>query len=407
MLKDLLFGSGGRDRRDPKDTMDDTLSPFQRLERCSTLFTVSAWTPLPSELMALASVFTLFAKLRVQGQDHLPRDGPCFIVVNHALGHGFDVPMLVYILRTLCNLQRVRVLVSPKHFNFPLWSDLAYYLGAVPRSHQLAEQLMRDKENIIMFAARKKRSAMIWDDSRSMYLDLVHKYDYKLVPAVCVSDEDVVNMVYDIRDRDLSKQSHRGNTPDAADSPYDTDCTDNEEEDMMSTFNTIRSRIRGGYRTQYHLRFSAPIAVPKKRKRRSSANKTGIEMQSRESTPSGAMEVRFSSLNLSDGKSLSPSPSPVLLDGAKTKENQIVSKSRAGGKVRKRRWSRELEIGLKTAVEDAMTDGISEMFNQFKNDPDSSMLETMAKKIQKQNQYINTLKEDIRTPTDVSGTWME
>jgi len=264
-LKKLIFGP-----KPKKKELASTDTPFQELESVSALYTASKWEPVAPELFEIAGLFQLFAKVRVHGQRNIPRNKPCLIVVNHALGHGFDVPMMVYILRKICHLTHVRVLVSPKHFNYPIWCDMVYYLGGVPRTHQITEHLMKNGENIIMFAAKKKKTSMIWDNRRHLFLDLVHKYDYMLVPAVCVSDDDVINMVYNIDDASKETKNYNSKKRRKKFNIYnkimnvneeDTDCTDTDNDDeekgvLFRSVRTIHGRLRRGYRKQYHLRFS-------------------------------------------------------------------------------------------------------------------------------------------------------
>ena len=84
-------------------------------------------------------------------------------------------------------------------------------------------------------------------------------------------------------------------------------------------------------------------------------------------------------------------------------------------RVRKRRWSRELEVGLKNAVEDAMTDGITEMFDKLKSDPNSSLLQTMQVRMRAARlsnaTYEEMVQSDIKSPLSseipIKGTWVE
>jgi len=388
------------------------ITPFQALEQESTLYNVSRWRPIPLELFEIARLFQLFIRIQVHGRSNIPQHRPSLIVINHALGHGFDVPMMMYVLRRVCGLDRVRVLVSPKHFNYPIWCDMVYYMGGVPRTKAVTEQLMQNGETIIMFAAKKKKSSMIWDNRRHLFLDLVHKYDYVLVPAVCVSDDDVIEMVYHI-DPSTTKQSKS-----KASNPYDTDNeeTDGDDDDddddgkgtahqYQSTLHTIHKRIRHGYRSQYHLRFCEAIAVPtmkpdKPLKSRGSGEyrMDGNDDDSRESsvsTPQSPLEIRFSGLDLKEKLHLDRSHSHSNASDGDYKVNDSVENV----PVRKRRWSRELEIGLKNAVEDAMTDSITDVFSKLKSDPNSSLLKTMQKKIKQVSDpvYHASLKDDIRS----------
>jgi len=347
--------------------------------------------------------------------------------------------MIVYVLRKYCNLSHVRVLVSPEHFNYPIWCDMVYYLGGVPRTRSVVEHVMKSGENIIMFAAKKKKQSMIWDNRRHLYLDLVHKYDYCLVPAVCVSDDDVIEMVYNIREpSDRSGKNNKSRPSQdqlqrqpSNQSQYDTD-TDNEEEEktQFRSFKTIHGRLRHGYRKQYHLRFSEPIDIPKgerkSRKRRKSAeykmdeddgfDSLNSTPKSKESSPS-KMEVRFSGLEFKHrfkdfDRSISPSTSVEDID--KYKDDDSIESNNNIVYGHKRKWSHELEVGLKNAVEDAMTDGITDMYNKLKSDPSSSLLKTMQKKMRSVStapEYQASLRQDIRSNSSndlpAKGTWVD
>jgi len=390
--------------------------------------------PASSEIFEIVGLFQLFAKIRVHGQSHIPRNKPCLIIVNHALGHGFDVPMMVYILRKMCHLT-ARILVSPKHFNYPIWADLVHYLGGVPRTHLMAEHLMANGENIIMFAAKKKKSSMIWDNKKHLYLDLVHKFDYVLVPAVCVSEDDVINMVYHIEDDDkakLVKSRHSmKQRMDAIASGTDTDTDGEDEEDkgnMIRSVGMMTGRLRRGYRKQYHLRFSEAVSIPKDAKRKYTKHRKSVDYMEEDEecfengTPNrGDLEVRWSNLKIKGlDKSYSneslqfsdiePNTEHKYDDSMDSLEFDMNTK-----RVKKRRWSRELEVGLKNAVEDAMTDGISEMFDTLKSDPNSSLLQTMQIRMNAARKssagYAEMLQDDLKSPLSteipIKGTWVD
>eukprot|EP01084_Bolivina_argentea_P071364 129781_1 len=426
-IKNFLFGNNTKNNNintNKKVIRINKETPFQKLEHISTLYNVLKWNPLPLELFEISRIFQLFAKIRVHGQKNIPTNKPCLIIINHALGHGFDVPMIAYILRKYCNLPRVRVLVSPNHFNYPIWCDIIYYLGGVPRTYQITEKLMKNNENIIMFAAKKQKTSMIWDNKKHLYLDLVHKYDYVLIPAVCVSDDDVINMVYNIHEpnTNIYKKNNKKNKNNINqyNNNTDTDTDNDEEKQNYQSFKTVHGRFRRGYRKQYHLRFSEPIEVPKNDKRGHKTRKSqeskldedddyNLFFEENESPQSSSkVQVRFSGLEYKNKFSYSISSESNSDIDNKYNEIDIDNYHH-----RKRRWSRELEVGLKNAVEDAMTDGISEMYKKLKSDPNSSLLKTMQKKMKSMssNQYVASLKRDIRSNDSndipVNGAWVD
>ena len=218
---------------------------------------------------------------------------------------------------------------------------------------------------------------MIWDDRKHLYLDLVHKYDYCLVPAVLVSDDDVIEMVYNIKDPNKSNKGTKSR-PSSELEPtlpkqqtYDTDTDNDEDEDkpQFRSLQTVHSRIRYGYRKQYHLRFSEPIDIPKKMKKRKKSAELKLdeddEFDSLDLTPkskesSQKLEVRFSALEFN---LLSPTSS--LEDTDKYKDEDSIESNNNIYYGHKRKWSHEIEVGLKNAVEDAINDGITDMYNKL------------------------------------------
>ncbi|ETO04112.1 hypothetical protein RFI_33290, partial [Reticulomyxa filosa] len=166
---------------------------------------------------------------------------------------------MIYNIRRHCNIIP-RILVSSSHYNVPVWGDLLFKMGGAPRTRHCANILMELRETIIMFASRRdeqnnmsilqgqhhhqhhhatdgagigagvgnginidtdrekdrhKRNsnAAMYDarysaQFRDMYFDLAKKYNYVVIPAVCVSTDDVVEMVYNLpNDRNqLSKK---------------------------------------------------------------------------------------------------------------------------------------------------------------------------------------------------------
>merc|ERR1712130_989260 len=135
------------------------------------------------------------------------------------------------------------------------------------------------------------------------------------------------------------------------------------------------------------------------------------------SRSSSKLEVRWSSLKLDKSESVESDMQSEHKydDSLDSLELDMNAKRGGGGGVRKRRWSRELEVGLKNAVEDAMTDGISEMFDKLKSDPNSSLLQTMQIRMRAARNsnaaYAEMLQDDIKSPisTDIpiKGTWVE
>ena len=91
------------------------------------------------------------------------------------------------------------------------------------------------------------------------------------------------------------------------------------------------------------------------------------------------MEVRFSGLEFKHRFERSTSATSTLSveDIDKYRDDDNESSNIVYG--HRRKWSHELEVGLKNAVEDAMTDGITDMYKKLKSDPSSSLLKTMQK----------------------------
>merc|ERR1719411_887389 len=134
---------------------------------------------------------------------------------------------------------------------------------------------------------------------------------------------------------------------------------------MIRSVGMMAGRIRRGDRKQYHLRFSEPVAIPKDakrpRKHRKSMDLFDDDEYSESSTPrssSKKLEVRWSHLNLNKGqrdKSMSSESLDSVIEHKYDDSMDSVELDMNANRKRKRRWSRELEVGLKNAVEDAMT----------------------------------------------------
>ncbi|ETO16467.1 hypothetical protein RFI_20874 [Reticulomyxa filosa] len=274
---DALTGEARRIEKESKEVKDnhkyfgDRADQFNEFEETIVRYQLETWTPWPSEVMELTRLYQLFANVHVSGIQHIPLDSPSLIITNHALGHWFDVPMMVYNIRRFCNVIP-RILVSTQHYNLPLWGDLLYKMGGAPRTRLCADILMDMKETIIMFASRRdeQNTMSIWqgnpslrptskrDDAQSnadhsnhhsssssssftassssrfhdMYFDLAKKYNYVIIPAVCVSNDDVVEMVYNLPD---------------------------EKNQLIKRFSTLRTIsqpfVKKPNRSQYHLHF--------------------------------------------------------------------------------------------------------------------------------------------------------
>merc|ERR1712039_119680 len=129
---------------------------------------------------------------------------------------------------------------------------------------------------------------------------------------------------------------------------------------------------------------------------------------------SSKMEVRWSSLKLDKSASVE---SDIQSQSEHKYDDSVDSLEldMNAKRVRKRRWSRELEVGLKNAVEDAMTGGISEMFDKLKSDPNSSLLQTMQIRMRAARTsnaaYAQMIQQDIKSPMSteipIKGTWVE
>merc|ERR1712129_610805 len=180
----------------------------------------------------------------------------------------------------------------------------------------------------------------------------------------------------------------------------------------------------GGYRKQYHLRFSEPVAIPKDTKwakrHRKSMDATDEDDDGYANSPSGSrssskLEVRWSSLKFdkdASNEALSDE------DGTEHKYDDSMESlefdMNAKRSNKKRRWSRELEVGLKNAVEDAMTDGISEMYDELKSDPNGSLLLTLQTRMRAARTsnatYAQMIQQDVKSPSTenpLKGNWLE
>lgn len=54
----------------------------------------------------------------------------------------------------------------------------------------------------MVYGAKRDESGMLWDDGREMYLNIAAQYGYVVVPAMCVTNEDVLEIVYKLPSED-------------------------------------------------------------------------------------------------------------------------------------------------------------------------------------------------------------
>ena len=169
------------------------------------------------------------------------------------------------------------------------------------------------------------------------------------------------------------------------------------------------------------------MAIPKSakrpRKHRKSMDMDEDDEYSENWTPrsrsqSNKLEVRWSNLKLpglNNNESNQSISSDLAMEHKYDDSMDSLEFDMNASRKKRRRWSRELEVGLKNAVEDAMTDGITEMFDKLKTDPNSSILQTMQIRMRAARQsnavYAQMLQDDITSPlsTDIpiKGTWVE
>ena len=273
LFSNLRSGSSRRARKARKHMV----TTFELFEKKVTSHILQSWLSLPSELLSLTRIYQLFTEMKIHTPHNVRRDQPALIITNHALGHLFDVAMMVYSLYKNCGIFP-RVLVSPSHFNIPLWSSLIYRLGGAPRTRESCEILMAKGETILVYAshreynARDNSSNMVWDSKRKLYLDLVHKYNYVVIPAVCVSNEDVLEIVYNINNDSDNENGggKRGSSLLKQDTSGHVVKPHRKKHQRFQSLKTVAQPLFGKHivnesvweRKLFHLHFGKPIYVP-------------------------------------------------------------------------------------------------------------------------------------------------
>ena len=167
-----------------------------------------AFTP-PSKTFAKNFIkpFKLYFDPQFIGIDELNVSRPALYVTNHSVMgvlDGYPFAIELYIRKGIV----LRTLADRMHFKMPYWRDMiSEKLGIVEASRENCEELMRNKESIIVFpgGARetfKKKGeeyTLKWND-RTGFVRMAMKHGYDIIPVAAVGAEEAFTVVKDAND---------------------------------------------------------------------------------------------------------------------------------------------------------------------------------------------------------------
>ena len=167
-----------------------------------------AFTP-PSKTFAKNFIkpFKLYFDPQFIGIDELDVSRPALYVTNHSVMgvlDGYPFAIELYIRKGIV----LRTLADRMHFKMPYWRDMiSEKLGIVEASRENCEELMRNKESIIVFpgGARetfKKKGeeyTLKWND-RTGFVRMAMKHGYDIIPVAAVGAEEAFTVVKDAND---------------------------------------------------------------------------------------------------------------------------------------------------------------------------------------------------------------
>ncbi len=151
--------------------------------------------------------FKLYFDPQFIGIDELDVSRPALYVTNHSVMgvlDGYPFAIELYIRKGIV----LRTLADRMHFKMPYWRDMiSEKLGIVEASRENCEELMRNKESIIVFpgGARetfKKKGeeyTLKWND-RTGFVRMAMKHGYDIIPVAAVGAEEAFTVVKDAND---------------------------------------------------------------------------------------------------------------------------------------------------------------------------------------------------------------
>ncbi|MCP4123908.1 MAG: acyltransferase family protein [Bacteroidetes bacterium] len=156
--------------------------------------------PRDKYLKRVNRFYKYFAKYHdhsVEGMEHIPKEGPCLIAVNHSFA-TYDIGILQYkIYKELGVFPRG--FADNAFFKVPAIGKVAAWSGAIPGEHHVGDYLLREKKAHILVAPGGMREALrpveekykIKWERRKGFVKLAIKTNTPIILAACPAADDL------------------------------------------------------------------------------------------------------------------------------------------------------------------------------------------------------------------------
>lgn len=148
---------------------------------------------------------------RVEGMDHIPREGRCILAVNHSFA-TYDNGLLTKTVNEATG-RIVRSLADNSLFYVPTVGRAIAKAGAVPANPQVAEFLLSDREQLVLVAPGGMREALrpssekyqVRWESRKGFVRLAIKTQSPIILSCCPNADDL----YTVYENKITKLIYR------------------------------------------------------------------------------------------------------------------------------------------------------------------------------------------------------
>lgn len=162
--------------------------------------------PSVESLQWFASPLRTYFAPKLFGLQHIHPRKPALYVGNHSIYGLIDLSLFAAELYQQKGIY-LRGMADRAHFYVPGWGDLLTKLGAVVGNRDACEQLMEQREHVLVFpgggreVARRKgeRYKLIWK-ARTGFVRIAIRHGYPIVPFAQVGADDAFDILLDADD---------------------------------------------------------------------------------------------------------------------------------------------------------------------------------------------------------------
>jgi len=159
--------------------------------------------PSIKTLWRICTPLRLYFSPQFFGIDNINPEKPALFVANHTIHGVLDVPLYAIELYRKKGIF-IRGLADHFHYMVPGWRNFLSWIGAVRGTPENCEQLMRLKENIIVFPGggrevckRKGESYQLIWKQRTGFVRLAIKHQYPIIPVASIGIDDAFSILID------------------------------------------------------------------------------------------------------------------------------------------------------------------------------------------------------------------